>query len=438
MMRLTLYNTIAVWLTIASTVQTGQTGYSSVCTDVETDHRLQHRFKEGYDLAKEVMHRPGFIPFGAVHTLNSSKLTHDETYTETSCQQALLADHYHDAYFFNNKTSTCWLLKTPLHRSAHLPAPESWGLSSDGEPAIVQVKPERINRVILQALTHFSTGESNQDYRLLNNVVDVTNVVRHCNRDSNGTGVIVLIADSSQSRFMRIWLHYWYQSGGLFSQVLFIAQDIEFYNLVEQLLPGQVLLEPSVLDGDFGAVGKAATFHSADFSKRVRRRYYQLSVLIAAGTSVLYSDIDVLLLCNPLRELVKCNKMRAPFDEKPWHICSGYIFVPQDDLDGMRVLYAADAAFLAAPTNNPLNQIYFNYATFLYPDALLPLHQDRFPSGKYMWKTILAKGFDVMEGKCYLHNNYARGGEKTNRLKQTGIINHTIEDDHPGFLAARA
>eukprot|EP00730_Choanoeca_flexa_P004778 TRINITY_DN11799_c0_g1_i1.p1 TRINITY_DN11799_c0_g1~~TRINITY_DN11799_c0_g1_i1.p1 ORF type:complete len:420 (+),score=57.23 TRINITY_DN11799_c0_g1_i1:161-1420(+) len=385
---------------------------ADVCQDVGDPHRIksQHRAVQRLN---QTMYRAEFTPFAAIHALNSTKLEATDPYDEGRCQQALLSNHYYDAYYFNPGPNLCWLIRQPLHQSAGFVPTEPWPLSPT-KPIVIQVRPARVARCLLQSLSSaVSSQQQSPQYRMLNN----------------------LLALTTTSRYMRIWLNYWYKAGGSFSQVLFIAQDVEFYNLIERLLPGQVLLEPGALANDAEDGSQAALFASPAFNNKMKRRYYQLAIIAATGVSLLYSDIDVFMLCNPLPEFARCNRMRAPFDESPYILCSGYIFVPAGDWESLRVLLATDAVFAA--TRSRLDQVNFNTANLVYSGVLLPLSFDRFPTARHVWKRVLSQGLETMAGKCYLHNNYAAAPKKMERLKQTGIIKHTIPDDHPGFVDAR-
>eukprot|EP00730_Choanoeca_flexa_P010729 TRINITY_DN20871_c0_g1_i1.p1 TRINITY_DN20871_c0_g1~~TRINITY_DN20871_c0_g1_i1.p1 ORF type:complete len:472 (+),score=93.58 TRINITY_DN20871_c0_g1_i1:88-1503(+) len=430
--------TMAFFVTIATATELE---LSSECIDADPVHAPRTRDQGPVDKIRHEIHRPDFTPFAAIDAASTLKLSAPEPHTEAQCQEAVMSDHVHDAYHFDHTSKVCSLITTPLHRYAHLATAEPWSLAPDSKPIVIQMKPERASRQLLQALTHFAADAevtpSDKKYRMLNNMVDVTNTVSHCSRHSNNT-IVVIIADSSQERYMRIWLNYWYKSGGLFSQVLYIAQDIAFYDTMERLLPGQVLLEPNVLEADSGFTSQVSVFRSFDFARKISRRYYQLSLIAATGVSLLYSDIDVLNLCNPLQDFAKCDKMRAAFDDRPNVLCSGYIYVPGGNHAAMRLLLTADASFIAYTQSRGMDQLYFNFASFLHPGVMLPLKPDRFPTARHAWKPVLASGIESVEGKiCYLHNNYAAAPKKVERLKQSGIIDHVVKDNHPGFLVAR-
>eukprot|EP00730_Choanoeca_flexa_P001959 TRINITY_DN10858_c0_g2_i1.p1 TRINITY_DN10858_c0_g2~~TRINITY_DN10858_c0_g2_i1.p1 ORF type:complete len:434 (+),score=77.54 TRINITY_DN10858_c0_g2_i1:124-1425(+) len=370
------------------------------------------------------LNRHGFIPYAAIAAGSAQFLEHT---TPSTCHKHYQQGQWH-GYAFDSNMMTCWLVNSPLHASANLPAKcVSWNATIN-----VLVKPDEIDHILLQSLLAFQ--ESADPFRRLTNPADLRAVVDFCRSESNQ--ITVLIADSSQESYLRIWLHYYYQVVGAFDNVIVIAQDVPLYQVVERLLPQHVLLHtfPSTPNAS-----NVSTIGSNTFMRKVQRRYYQLALLSAADVHVLYSDVDVMLFCNPIPEFVACAHMRAPFDNAPSDLCSGFIFLPAGDPDAKRVLLLADAVMHTGNLDFVGNQNYLNLAVAALPNTVLPLSDTRFPTAKRnaSWDRVAKLGIDrAMAGKCYLHNNWAKPPLKEARVRQHNLMENAVPDHHPGFATS--
>jgi hypothetical protein len=235
-----------------------------------------------------------------------------------------------------------------------------------------------------------------------------------------------------------MWLHYWYDAVGSFSNVLLIAQDLSMYKTMSKLLPGQVLLEPAALvEKDMNA--NPAGFLTQAFGQRVKRRFYQLATLASAGVNVLYSDADAILFCNLFEWFSNSTKVRAPIDIPPDNYNSGLIYAP-DTPDSLQLLLLADAIMAVDPAFQRNDQPYFNKAIAHVADyGFEGLTWTHFPNAPHIWKDMKNLGVEAaIRDKCYAHNNFIVGkSAKMARFVQFGINKNPATDSHPGFQELR-
>eukprot|EP00045_Choanoeca_perplexa_P008099 m.74060 g.74060 ORF g.74060 m.74060 type:complete len:433 (-) comp14352_c1_seq3:165-1463(-) len=379
-------------------------------------------------IADESLFENRFTPFmaqsGVFDDASSLDLNHDR------CQELAIALSQFDGYYYNATSYQCWLVKSPQHPSSLYKAVKS---SQQFKPAYcqyVQLKPERVMLSLLNGLSSTTTSETK--YNLLNSAAAVKAATNRCKSDTGS--VVVLILDSGVEDFLRIWLHYWYEVTHTFANVIIIAQDVDLYETMDKLLPGQVLLEPAALyETDLNA--QPAAFRSKAFGQRVKRRFYQLALIAATGVNVLYSDADAILFCNLLELLRNSSKVRAPIDNNPSNFNSGLIYVPSTP-SALQLLMLSDVLLATDPGYNSNDQTYFNKGIAEAGKAWFqPLPLSIYPKAPQIWKRMEDEGMaQALNGKCYLHNNFIIGKEaKLRRFVKFGMDKNAVTDRHPGF-----
>ena len=356
------------------------------------------------------------------------------------CQKLAMAQVEVDGYQHDNM-SRCWLVQDPLHPystfnkfSTYQPLPtECFGCR------YFQLKPDRVAAALLQ-LPPPDSNEAQGDtpqYNMINDPEAVKAVTTLCKTKDNT--VVALIVDSGNEAFLRLWLHFWYRVRATFRNVVIIAQDLELYRTMSKLLPGQILLETSVLTNEH-LNSEAANFATPTFFHRMRRRFYQLGMVAASGVNVLYADVDALLFCDLTETLKKSTQMRAVLDNPGTGIiCAGLIYVPAG-VKSLQVMMLADTCLL----HNVLrvhDQICYNQAIRVIPDHFQVLSQEAYPTAMTFWAKLKANltepealAQDAMKGVCSLHNNWVIGvATKAQRFQIHGFAENPVTDEHIGF-----
>jgi hypothetical protein len=279
-----------------------------------------------------------------------------------------------------------------------------------------------------------NTTQDTAKYNLLNDPEAVRRTTQLCKSKENS--VVVLIVDMGNEHFVRIWLHFWYLATSTFRNVIIIAQDLALYDIMNALMPGHVLLEPTSLEDLLNS--NPAAIRSKAFAARVKRRYYQIALLSATGVNVLYSDADVLLFCNLLDTLQDSTQVRAARDKAK--MCSGLIYLPAGSIS-LQVMMISDAAMTAAGPQVLVNQAYFNVGIRAVRSSFSMLPVSNFPSAFRFWALLTpnvteaqALAQPAMKDVCYVHNNFIVGtGNKAKRFKDYGFDENPVTDNHPAF-----
>jgi len=383
---------------------------------------------------KPIIYLPEFTPFITA----AGRFTNARSMSLECCQKLTMAQEGADGYHYDIKSSTCWLVQAPLHPAADMSLIKV-GKILDPVPAgcqYVQLKPDRAAAMLLQDMSLYrNASQDTAKYNLLNDPEAVKRATRLCKSKENT--VVVLILDTGNEAFLRIWLHFWYLATSTFRNVIVIAQDLELYATMNALMPNQVLLKPAAFSSD-KMNNVPANILSAAFGERVKRRYYQLAVLAATGVNVLYADADALLFCNLPETLSNSTQIRAPRDSAK--MCSGLIYLPFDPMSFQTMLLADASMIVRAPTK--LNdQVFFNVAIKSIPKHFRQLPSDSYPSALNFWRKLEKNVTEVealaqpaMKGVCYVHNNFIVGAaNKAKRFTEYGFDQNSVTADHPGF-----
>jgi hypothetical protein len=393
----------------------------------------------GQTSTEVLLYQPAFIPFTTI----AGHFDDVGTMPLESCQQLVMSEeHLVDGYWYDTTKSKCWLVKDPLHPTAGVMPTNIELVKPPNGCEYVQVKPDRIFTVLLDSSKRYESSSLSalrrrSKHKLLSDAQAVKSATTLCRNEHNT--VVVLIADTGNESFLRIWLHFWYEAVHTFRNVIIIAQDTTLYDKMDKMFPGQVLLEPAALL-EFDVKSQPASFGSDTFSQRVKRRFYQVSVVAATGVNVIYSDIDVLLFCDLLAAFASSTQMLATLD-KPNDVCSGLFYVPFS-VSSLQVLMLADAKMGFKGSHN---QGFFNFALKLIPVHFRLLPSDQYPTAKYRWDMMHksateaeALAQDALKGVCYLHNNWIVGNDRKRlRLQEYGLDQNPVTERHPGVVALR-
>jgi hypothetical protein len=353
------------------------------------------------------------------------------------CQKLAMAQVEVDGYQYDNM-SRCWLVQAPLHpHSPHDKFPNYQPLPTECIGCrYFQLKPDRVAAALMQLPppdSNKAQGDAPQ-YNMLNDPEAVKAATAFCRTKENT--VALLIVDSGNEAFLRLWLYFWYRVRATFRNVVIIAQDPELYRTMSNLLPGQVLLEASAKLMN----SEAASYDTPAIHHRMRRRFYQLGMVAASGVNVLYADVDTLLFCDLIATLKKSTQMRSAIDDPiPGMMCAGLIYAPAS-VTSLQVMMLADTCLF----HNILSvndQICYNQAIRVIPNHFQMLPRDSFPTALDFWAKLTANitepealAQDAMKGVCSLHNNWIVGAaNKAERFRVYGFDQNPVTDDHIGF-----
>ena len=383
---------------------------------------------------KPIIYLPEFTPFITA----AGRFTNARSMSLECCQKLTMAQEGADGYYYDIDAATCWLVQAPLHPSADM-SPVKLAALLDPVPAgcqFVQLKPARVPAVLLQDVTLYrNTSQDTAKYNLLNDPEAVKRATHLCKSKENS--VAVLILDTGNEAFLRIWLHFWYMATSTFRNVIIIAQDLLLYATMNALLPNQVLLESAALtDPNLNTV--PAKIRSKAFGERTKRRHYQLAVVAATGVNVLYADADALLFCNLFETLSNSTQIRAARDKAK--MCAGMIYIPYN-ITSLQTHLLTDTLMIVRAPSVVNDQIDFNTAIKYMSKHFRQLPPDSYPSALYFWgkleKNVTeaeALAQPAMKGVCYLHNNFIVGaGNKAKRFREYGFDQNPVTADHPGI-----